>query len=75
MPFLDDLNMKDVVASIRNVELRDVYSSHGDALDSDLGQLNLQKFEGWKDEKIAFTGGSGVKKLPISRQKKIALAK
>ena len=48
LPFTDDLNMKDVVASIRNVELRDVYSSHNDALDSDLGKLNLQKFEGWK---------------------------
>jgi len=75
LPFLDDLNMKDVVASIKNVELRDVYSSHGDALDSDLGQLNLQKFEGWKDEKFAFTGGSGVKKLPLSRQKKNCIGK
>ena len=70
MPFLDDLNMKDVVASIRNVELRDVYSSHGDALDSDLGQLNLQKFEGWKEEKLASLVEVAFKNFPNQDKKK-----
>ena len=78
VPFLNDLNVEEVVQCIKDEELKAVFVEAIEGMSGQsYGKLDLDKFKTWKPSATLFTGTAGKnnQKQTISTQKKIALAR